>query len=84
MGLSVFPRASPKDLKLSAQRDIKMRTLGERRRREPVGPCKLSWTAIVGETETVTWSMTIQPASGRTKNEHRSILEASRASSSTR
>ena len=76
MGLAVFQRGAPKDLKLSAQRDIKMRTLGERRRREPVGPCKVWWTATVGETESVMWSTTIQPASGRTKNEHRAILEA--------
>ena len=76
MGLAVFQSGSPKDLKLSAQRDITMRTLGERRRREPVGPCRVWWTATVGETESVTWSTTIQPASGRTKNEHRSILEA--------
>ena len=26
----------------------------------PVGECKVTWTAAVGETESVTWSKTIQ------------------------
>ena len=76
MGLAVFQMGSPRTLNLNARRDSRMRTLDEKGRREPAGPCKVTWTASVGETESVTWSKTIQPASGRTKNEHRPILEA--------
>ena len=76
MGLAVFQRRSPTSLKPDAWRDPRMRTLDEKGRREPTGPCKVTWTAAVGETESVTWSKTIQPASGRTKNQHRPVLEA--------
>ena len=76
MGLAVFQMASPRTLNLNARRDSRMRTLDEKGRREPTGPCKVTWTAAVGETESVTWSKTIQPASRRTKNQHRPVLEA--------
>ena len=76
MGLAVFQRGSPKTLKLSAGRDPRLHTLDEKGRREPVGPCKVTWTASVGETESVTWSTAVQPATGRTKNQHQPILAA--------
>ena len=76
MGLAVFQRGSPKRSRFSAARDIRLRTLDERRRREPVGRCELAWTADVGETETVTWSTAAQPRSGRTTKRHRPILRA--------
>ena len=76
MGLAVFQVGSPRTLNLNARRDPRMRTLDEKGRREPAGECKVTWTAAVGETESVTWSKTIRPASGRTKNQHRPILEA--------
>ncbi len=75
MGLGVFQRASPKTARLSPTRDIRLRTLGERGRREPVGPCELAWTADVGTTESVTWSMAAQARVGITKG-HRRILAA--------
>ena len=58
MGLAVFQRRSPTTLKLDAWRDPRMRTLDEKGRREPTGPCEVTWTAAVGETESVTWSKT--------------------------
>ena len=76
MGLAVFQRGAPKALKLDARRDPRMRTLDEQGRPEPVGPCEVAWTADVGESEFVTWSTAIQLAFGRTKNQHRPILEA--------
>ena len=76
MGLGAFQRASPKTSRFSAARDIRLRTLDERGRREPVGRCELMWTADVGEAESVTWSTAAQPGSGRTTKEHRRILEA--------
>ena len=76
MGLAVFQRGSPKILQLSAQRDSRMRTLDEKGRREPVGGCRVTWTAVAGETESVAWSTTIQPGSGRRTRQHRPILEA--------
>ena len=75
-GLAVFQRGAPKALKLDAKRDPRTRTLDEQGRREPVGPCKVAWTADVGESESVTWSMAAHPASGRKVNEHQPIFEA--------
>ena len=76
MGLAVFQRGSPRTLKLDARRDPRMRTLDEKGRREPVGPCKIAWTADVGESESVTWSTAAHPASGRTTNQSQPILKA--------
>jgi predicted ATP-binding protein involved in virulence len=76
MGLSVFQRSSPKALTLDARRDPRLRTLDERGRREPIGPCTVTWTAAVGDTDSVEWSTTVQPASGRAQNRHQLILEA--------
>ena len=76
MGLAVIQRDSPKTLKLRAGRDSRRRVPNDKGRPEPAGPCEVTWTAAVGETETVTWSTAVQPASGRTRNQHRPILEA--------
>ena len=77
MGLAVFQRGSPKTLKLEAGRDPRKRTPEEKKGQpESDGPCEVTWTAAVGETESVTWSTAVQPASGRTRNQHRPILEA--------
>ena len=76
MGLAVFQTGSPRTLKLDARRDPRMRPLDEKGRREPAGPCKVAWTAAVGETESVTWSTAVQPASGSRTNRPRPILEA--------
>ncbi len=75
-GLAVFQRGAPRTLKLDARRDPTTRTVNEKGRREPVGPCKLAWTAAVGESKSVTWSTAARPATGRTTNQHRTILEA--------
>ena len=76
MGLAVFQVGAPSALKLKAGRDPRMRTLDERGRREPVGPCKVTWTAAVGEAESVTWSTVVQPKSRHTTNRHLPIQEA--------
>ena len=76
MGLAVFQRGAPKAARFSAARDIRLRTLDERGRREPVGRCELAWTVELGESESVTWSTAAQPGSGRATNRHRPILEA--------
>ena len=77
IGLAVLQRSAPRSLKLDPRRDPRMRTLDDKGRREPVGgPCKVAWTAAVGETESVEWSTTVQPASGRKTEKHQPILEA--------
>ncbi len=76
MGLAVFQRGAPKTARFSPARDIRLRTLDEKGRREPVGRCELAWTADVGESESVGWSTASQPGSGRATNRHRPILEA--------
>ena len=75
MGVAVFQKGASKTLKLDARRDPRMLTL-DKGRREPAGECRVAWTAAVGEAESVTWSTAVQPASGRTKNQSRPILEA--------
>ena len=76
MGLAVFQIGAPRNLKLDSRRDPTMRTLDDKGRREPVGPCKLAWTAAVGESHSVTWSATAHPASGRTTTQPQAIHEA--------
>jgi predicted ATP-binding protein involved in virulence len=75
MGLAVFQKGSRKTLKLDARRDPRRLTLDEKGRREPAGPCTVTWTAVAGDVESVEWSTTVHPASGRTTNRHRPILE---------
>ena len=78
MGLAVFQRGSSNRLKFNVERDPRMRTLNEQGGREAVGRCELTWTAAVGETESVTWSTAANPGTGvlRTTNRHRPIVEA--------
>ena len=78
MGLAVFQMGSRKSLKLDPRHDPTMRTLDEKGRREPAGPCEVNWTAAVGASESVTWSTAVKPGTGsvRTKNRNRPILEA--------
>ncbi len=76
MGLAVIQRDAPKTLKVHSRRDPRMHTLDEKGRREPVGECKVTWTAAVGGTESVTWSTATQPASGRRRIRRRPIIEA--------
>ena len=76
MGLAVFQREAPKTARFSPARDIRLRTVDKRGRREPVGRCELTWTGDVGETEAVAWSTTVQPGTRRATDRHRPILEA--------
>ena len=76
MGLAVVQPGAPGTLKLDAQRDPRMRTLDEKGRRKPAGPCKVTWTAAVGESESVTWSTAVQPASGRATKRLQALFEA--------
>ena len=76
MGLAVIQRDSPKTLKLKAGRDSRRGVPNDKGPPEPAGPCEVTWTAAVGETETVTWSTAVQPASARTRNRHRPIFDA--------
>ena len=71
MGLAVIQRDSPKTLKLKAGRDSRRGVPNDKGAPEPVGPCEVSWTAAVGDAETVTWSTAVQPVSGRTRHRHR-------------
>ena len=76
MGLAVIQRDSPRTLKLNAGRDSRRAVPNDKGAPEPAGPCEVTWTAAVGETETVTWSTAVQPASTRPRNQHRQIFEA--------
>ena len=76
MGVAVFQRGSPKSLRLDASRDPRVRILDGTGRRGPVGPCRLAWTAAVGESDRVTWSMKAHPASGRTTIHRQPIVDA--------
>lgn len=74
-GLTAFQTGTPRALKLDAQRDARKIARDERGRREPAGPCTLSWTAKVGE-ELVTWANTADPASNRKRSDYASVLGA--------
>ena len=76
MGIAAFQSGTPRTVKLDPQRDPRMRTIGEKWRREPTGPCKVTWTATVGELESVTWSAVARPASGRATYQRKPIFEA--------
>ena len=78
IGLAVIQRDSPKTLKLAAGRDSRRGVPNDKGPPEPAGPCEVTWTAAVGDTETVTWSTAVQPVSGRTRHRHRhrQIFEA--------
>ena len=78
MGLAVIQRDSPKTLKLKAGRDSRRGVPNDKGAPEPAGPCEITWTAAVGDAETVTWSTAVQLVSGRARhrNRHRQIFEA--------
>ena len=78
MGLAVIQRDSPKTLKLAARRDSRRSVPNDNGPPEPAGPCEITWTAAVGDAETITWSTAVQPVSGRTRHRHRhrQIFEA--------
>jgi len=76
MGLAVVQRDAPKTLKLNAGRDSRRGVPNDKGAPEPAGLCEVTWTAAVGETETVTWSTAAQSASRRTRDQHREIFEA--------
>ena len=71
MGLAVIQRDSPKTLRLAAGRDSRRGVRSDKGPPEPVGPCEITWTAAVGDAETVMWSTAVQLVSGRTKHRHR-------------
>ncbi len=75
MGLAVFQTGAPRTLKPSAESDPRQLTLDDKGRREPAGPCTITWTAESDEQSGGEWSTTVNPASGRTIKDHRSILE---------
>ena len=76
MGIAAFQSGTPRTVKLNPRRDPRMRPRREQGRAEPVGSCKVAWTATVGELESVTWSAVARPASGRTTIERKPIFEA--------
>ena len=78
MGRAVIQRDSPKTLKLAAGRDSRRGVPNDKASPEPAGLCEITWTAAVGDSETVTWSTAVQLASGRTRHRarHRQIFEA--------
>lgn len=75
IGLTPFQTAVPKGLKLDPHRDVRKVTQSDRIHREPAGPCKISWTAEIGQ-DSVTWSNTINPFSNRRTAEYASVQAA--------
>ena len=76
MGIAVFQTGAPKDLEFAMKRDPRMRTLDEKGRREPVGPCKVEWTADVGDSKSATWSVAAHPTSRRKVSKPEPIFDA--------
>lgn len=75
-GLTPFQTGAPRALKLDAQRDTRKVMLDERGRREAAGACTLTWTAMVGDEASVTWSNTANPASNRRTPDYAAVLTA--------
>ena len=75
-GLTPFQTGAPRVLKLDAQRDARKVTLDERGRREPAGTCTLTWTAKIGDEDSVTWSNAVNPASNRKTADTAAVLGA--------
>lgn len=76
MGFDEFQTGAPRDLKFDMKRDLRMRTLDEQGRREPVGPCEIEWAADVGDSQSVTWSVTARPTSERKVSRPEPIFDA--------
>ena len=76
MGFAEFQTGAPRDLKFDMKRDLRMRTLDEQGRREPVGPCEIEWAADVGDSQSVTWSVTARPTSERKVSRPEPIFDA--------
>ena len=77
MGLAMFQRGPPKGPRDRRKtRPQSAHTRDGTGRREPVGPCKLAWTAAVGESDSVTWSVKAHPAFGRSTTHCHPILDA--------
>ena len=53
-----------------------MIALAERGRREPAGPCTITWTADVREVGAVEWSTTLNPETSRARKKHGAVLSA--------
>lgn len=74
-GLTPFQTSTPRTLNLDPQRDVRKVRTDERGRREPAGPCRVTWSAVVGGAP-VDWATEANPASGRRLHTHLPILEA--------
>ena len=76
MGFAEFQTGALRDLKFDMKRDPRMRTLDEQGRQEPVGPCEVEWAADVGDSQSVTWSVTTRPTSERKVSRPEPIFDA--------
>jgi predicted ATP-binding protein involved in virulence len=77
-GLTPFQNATPRGLNIDPRRDVRKIRTDERGRREPAGPCRVTWTADVGGDggAEVTWSSEAIAASGRRIHAHAPVLDA--------
>jgi predicted ATP-binding protein involved in virulence len=75
-GIALFQQRSPSWLKIDALRDTRKVTAGDRRQREPAGACSVTWHAAIASGAPVDWSVAVNPASSRRKNDLGRINDA--------
>lgn len=75
MGLGALHMGTSQALKLDRNRDLRMRTMNQTGRREPVGRCEIAWTAQVGLGDPTTWSSSADPRANRVSNKRKSIRD---------
>lgn len=75
-GIALFQQRSPSWLKIDALRDTRKTTVGDSRQREPAGGCSVTWHAAIAGGAPVDWSVAVNPASGRRKNDLGRINDA--------
>ena len=76
MGMALFQPDSPKELELDARRDPRKIAVGDGRRREAAGVCRVAWTATAGSDHSVEWVVGSIPASGRQTKGSSAVLDA--------
>jgi predicted ATP-binding protein involved in virulence len=75
-GIALFQQRSPSWLKIDALRDTRKTTNDKSRQREAAGPCSVIWHAAIASGAPVDWSVAVNPASGRRKNDLGQINDA--------
>ncbi|AEI64554.1 SMC domain protein [Corallococcus macrosporus] len=76
MGLGLLQPRHPKELTLNAERDARRIAGKNGGPREAAGPCKISWSATIGERAGVGWSAATSPTARKASTQVRAAADA--------